>query len=1705
MKKSLFCFFLSLVSFNIYAQPYGNEWIKSNQKYFRIPIGKAGVYRIYATTLYPAATEMKLDLSTVNPKKLQMFYKGKEIPIYVSGENDNIFNNFDFIEFYATLSDGELDKAMYNHPDFLPNDRVSMMTDSSYYYLTYLPASSSQNGWHMQTYKNTAYSSYTAEPFFIHESAVNFMEQYNRGLKEPVGDSESENPEYTQAEGYCSILFGSGTPYSSFTASVETRFLSSQGPLPQLSFTSVGASDKYPKATTIDHRFKLGISTDNFAFQEVLDTSFEGFSIIRKTMDIDRALIGGNSTFFKFDAQFISGIAYQAHALNNVTVKYPRDFDLNSSSSFYFKLPGTNTPKHIEWSNYTMTRSYPFVYDLSNGYRIRAEKFNSTFARCIVPASAKSSNEYFICDSSDVRVLVENDIKSSMTWETIPDFEMQTYNPYNSINRNKLILLTHPKLIGEATTRYLNLRGSATYSSPIELVGIQQIYDHFSYGLPHPIAISRYLEFLRESGDTTLKFLFLVGRGYQTNLVRSQNKFTQNIIPSIGVPASDNMFATQMLDSNLVPQVFIGRLTVDRHSEFLAYITKLEEYDATSNEFWKKSILHLAGGDNGSQATYIKSRLDNAGGIVEQPPFGGKVVTYTKSSVGISEPYLKQKAIDNVNEGMQMITFLGHGSAAVTDIDIGDTMEYHNQGKYPIFYFNGCSIGNPCLGPPDKNIKLSGENFMKVRKAGAIAFIAQTGLSELGRVDDQIQNFYALVFNDKYTGSYTVGEAVSDMLARSGNYNSILNRIQSRILFVQGDPAIRWFQPQIPDYHISEKSLFLYPSNLTAVSDSFAIGIPIENRGRYVNDSVSVKITRSYPNNFLVTDHYFRIGSVGYRDTVYLYIKSKDIAAAGINSFTVTVNYDGSTYEQITYNNTATFNPYIPGNGINLVYPKRFDIVSRLNNDTIELMAQALNLFEKNYQFVFEIDTSYRFNSPWLKRDSSASIVGQLKTWKVKLIGAKDSTVYYWRAKINTGTIQGGFWSERSFIHIFDNEPGWSQSDFPQFYPSSTLNSIELNKNSEKFIFSSTAEKIFVNTWLDKKPNFGIKKGGHGATSLNPGSQQGIVAILFDKNSLEQFKLPGIFCPNRYYGLNYYEDALKAYNFFLHSGAEYQFLDWVDSIPDSTYVAICNVGPMGRTQFTPQVLAAFSKLGASLINYISTDLTSYAMIGKKGAAPGWAVEDSGYYYNSGNDQSYVEIEKELIGKRGQGTVKTEMIGPTTDWGSFHHYYKPEETDSGDVFYVNIHGVTNAGKDSLIFSNITTDNFDLSAIDASRFPNIYLEGNFEDLRNYTPPQVKHWRVTNSPVAEGSLNPNLTNMIWRDTLQQGEDFKFEISFQNISKLSFAKNLKYQVLIYNVDSKDTVYNVITYHPDSLKPAESFKINSIKNTRQMRGRYAYAVKVNFDRYNRSEQPELSLVNNSALRYFYVVEDKINPLLDVTFDGRHIVNGEIVSGSPLITISSKDENKLNWQTDTNGIQIWLKRPNSVNFEPVDFDSFGVKYYPASSAYNMARAEFNPKNLPDGIYTLKVQSNDANGTDAGITEYMINFTVINQASATNFYPYPNPFTTSLRFVFTLTGNQVPDYINIKIMTIQGKVVKELNKDDLGDVHIGNNITDVVWDGTDEYGDRLSNGVYLYVVTIRVNGQEVTQIESDSVSNDLNADKANNNLFKHSTGKIVLLR
>ena len=141
-----------------------------------------------------------------------------------------------------------------------------------------------------------------------------------------------------------------------------------------------------------------------------------------------------------------------------------------------------------------------------------------------------------------------------------------------------------------------------------------------------------------------------------------------------------------------------------------------------------------------------------------------------------------------------------------------------------------------------------------------------------------------------------------------------------------------------------------------------------------------------------------------------------------------------------------------------------------------------------------------------------------------------------------------------------------------------------------------------------------------------------------------------------------------------------------------------------------------------------------------------------------------------------------------------------------------------------------------------------------------------------------------------------------------------------------------------------------------------------------------------------------------------------------------------------------------------------------------------------------MQGTDRSGNLSGDYEYKVEFEVIHESTITNMMNYPNPFSTSTRFVFTLTGSQEPDDILIRIMTVSGRVVREITEDQLGPIQIGRNITEYAWDGTDEFGDPLANGVYLYTVQVKINGEDIKHRESGA-----------DQYFKKSFGKMYLLR
>ena len=76
------------------------------------------------------------------------------------------------------------------------------------------------------------------------------------------------------------------------------------------------------------------------------------------------------------------------------------------------------------------------------------------------------------------------------------------------------------------------------------------------------------------------------------------------------------------------------------------------------------------------------------------------------------------------------------------------------------------------------------------------------------------------------------------------------------------------------------------------------------------------------------------------------------------------------------------------------------------------------------------------------------------------------------------------------------------------------------------------------------------------------------------------------------------------------------------------------------------------------------------------------------------------------------------------------------------------------------------------------------------------------------------------------------------------------------------------------------------------------------------------------------------------------------------------------------------------------------------------------------------------------------------------YNYPNPAVDKTYFTFRLT--QIPNYMKIKIYTIAGRLIKVIN---LLSSQLHYNFNKIYWNTTDEDGNLVANGVYLYKVII----------------------------------------
>ncbi|NHE55591.1 putative type IX secretion system sortase PorU2 [Cyclobacterium plantarum] len=1668
---------LALIGFSFTAFGQVSQWVKHEQEYYKIPTATDGVFRLSYTTFSASG----IPIASLDPREIQVYHRGKEVAVFVSGEEDGVFDQGDYLEFIGKRNDGTLDTALYDSPDLLPNPFYNTHNDTTAFFLTVSPG---ERGKRMVL---TTPSIGSGEVSSYQKSALqHFSEQYSLGKIYFPGVRLSK---YDEGQGWTSSIVTKGASRSlNFSNLGEIR----AEIIPGLEISLVGRSET-------SHLTSIKVGPSAASLRELGQVSFDDFQVKVFKEDL-------RASDFSVDGNlFISVTSLGVNnAVDNISINYSRlvygsvgysgDFE---KEIFAFQEPGKmlsipgNNGEYVAYD----------IKDVDNPVKYELNRLGNVLQ---VPTGTQGIPG---------TVLVQNlsQVKEINVLQRVKFRNLLAQNA-------NFLIISHERLRRPATNYGDPVGAYAAYrATPAGggfdtlTVNVQELYDQFSYGEKTPLGIRN---FLKEYNDRFRpEYLLLIGRAYGMINTRRQAGVTyfyrnnpslfdfQELVPAYGYPYSDNRFAVGLDPADPLGQnIGIGRIPARTPDDVGAYLDKIKEKDALGvTEPWQKNIVHLSGGRSAFELERFFNFLNGFKAVAEDVYLGGNVETVRKRSNATTELI---NISDEINDGVGLVTFFGHAAPSTTDIDIGfasvNEMGYRNEGKYPVLLLNGCDAGN-AYG----DAYTFGEDWIVTPDRGASNFLAHADIGIDVYLRRYSESFYAKAFADSSMIYQSLGkvkiQAENQLYSRYGS--SEVNQSHANQIILLGDPASRMFPASKADYSIIPEEVQLRGVGgqaLNSLSDSLELSLLIRNLGRVDLDSVSLDIKRQLPDGSIIDIETGLLAPVFRQDTLVIVIPNSGISSFGDNVFSIAINDDRMIEEMTFSNNVVSASFFVPLSGTLNLFPLEFGIV---NESEVSLIAQIPGFLQEPRNLVLQLDTTADFSSS--RRKEVRITTENLAKWEVDLfdnLPAKDSLTFYWRTRfLSPKEGEDDSWNSSSFSYIQNGPEGWTQRQLPQFLRNQ-LDNIKVNLSEGEWQFQETALNIDIFTFGSDTEGYDVENTqimlngvAYILDTFNrfcPNGSLGLMA--FDHRTLEPY-LPvplvtiDVLDPRSCGRVPQVIQSIRNANITGANGT--MLLDFVDGMHENDYVVIFSVGNVTFSDWPDEAYFKMKELGANeatLRNLQTGD--PYILFGRKGMNPGEAIEVvPDINAASPRESQVITFETDITGYFPSGKILSPRIGPAREWFGFFNEIKRKNLFESERSNMVVVGVTPDGGEVPLLSNVKEEEADLSRFDAQSYPYLRLRYDLEDLPTNAMPQLAKWQVNYTGVPEGVLV--IKEKRKESLLLEGQSDELEFEFVNISEHDFTDSITIEYTFQNIDQRriDRASKKIP----AVKAGTSASFTVEFESKGRPGNNSLNVFANPRIF-----PE-QLYRNNVLDlpgFFKVKGDDLNPILEVNFDGRNIMNGDIVSPTVVISALVKDENKIALKKDTLGMELMIRKPcEGCDFERISFSNPEVKWFEASESSDF-KIEYQPGPLADGTYTLRINASDASGNEAGSEPYEVSFEVINESQITHFYPYPNPFSNNVRFVFTLTGSEIPDEIKIQIMTISGKVVKEIFQDELGPVTIGNNISAYAWDGKDEFGDQLANGVYIYRVLVRKNGQFM-ELRSSA------ADKA----FKKGYGKMYLLR
>jgi hypothetical protein len=1674
-------------------------WYNPNKNYYKIYLNKKGVYRITYDQLVSAGISPS---SGIQDGKLEIYNDGVSLPIdIVDTQQDGFFNSGDYFQFIG--------KSASPHDQFT---RMNIYNKSNVYFFSYQADT-------VNSYKpKNAHSNSNITPLITNTIEKLVWEEDKEYHK--LGYAANDERDYWY---WGSAEARNRTPFRDFIYLMRD------------SIAYKRVANKHDVKIRIGMHGLSNIScsggnghdvTVKFNTKVIGNIRWNGqaSAIFEKDFFVAPFTLGGGDTAQilldqqKLEINLLGDICANASTdyvlINFIEFEYWRNNRTYANNYTFVSPPG----------NFQENRYYLFgwqrdnmkVYVPSRGLVLLNPNIPNDVNKSVYFNDTISVQTEYYCVADDYYLNVDS-IKQSNT----SDLRSLT-------NGADYIIITHKNFIPAAERlanyRANNIRG---ISNPrIKVVEVNEVYNEFSYGLMDPRALNSFVKYTFENWQAPApQYVVLMGDmsfDYRKILPNSKDNF----IPSIpfqaiiyGQAPSDNAIAT-VVGNDLTPDVAIGRLSCETIDEANVLIDKILSYPADPGKEWKQNVLLLSSGLSAQDENQFKFNDRNI--LLENTYLRPSGIKATKIFRYPNKPeYIPfqgegpdiRREIDN---GAAMVNYYGHGGGLQWDLVFTneDILELNNGNKMPFV------VSVTCYTAHFDNQEIFGEIFNSLPGRGSIAFLGSSGVTLWPTTANFNQDMFYDIFINK---NYIIGKAVN--YAKSNQaYGTMI-----ALLTLLGDPALELAFPYTPDFVVKPSDITIDPIN-PLINDSVSVELKIKNLGRsFPNDTLTVKLYERIISDTTVIGSSSLLSFGELDSAFYQWVPVE----SGLKTLIATVNEDNKVVEDNISDNTTsnTFSVFDFGEP-NIIKPANGYFI---NSDSLEFVISDIGFyFGRNFNYLIQINDSPDFSGQLLMQSPVINATDALVKWKTGPLNAgeyfwraliyDDIDTNFNAPRIFSITNQqgSGYLAQDQQLKVFNIV----NMDYSENYEGLVLNTeIKPPHPSPKFLLDSiyfdippdqTKPSIFTtdgtyfyfgtlppfNNWLRSK----IYKIGTGNHGTNAGENYGSIPnleiyiygnlmmhngylyactgqpdklIQIDISTgdtlqiiLQDSLLVTLTKPNQIGGVYLYSDGQYVYN--LGVGTR----NYPNKFVLRKFDSQNNWNKVGEdlilTGFTTPLVASFFISQGYIITYeneTARELRRYRL--SDGAFEEewiYAPKIKDFYaitYDHQNDfvyfntfrpgtTPYVPAFFKYQGTfiEANGRVTSQEIGPASRWNDLQ--FNIDQSNSNGVYKSYLLGKRKSNSEWIMLDSLLQPSYDLSNINVKDFNFIKLRFDLADssFGAGDPMKFNSLKVNFEYLPEISVIPQ--NFAFTpDSMLQGISVQMDFDVNNIGytkadsvKLDFYHNLT-----------DTIFYSTYVNVD---PNSSTKISHTISTDNL----LYTAPVSTIDVKVIATPleeEYYTFNNLTNSYFYVIRDSANPMFNITFDGKEIINGDIISSEPEVVITLEDNSPLPIDsTYFTIVHTYKNIPKIINIPGPDI-AYEYTPYPNSKAI----VTWTPK-LEDGRHILEVLAKDASGNFFDSTSSRSVFNVYNNPDLLQVYNYPNPFSDNTHFTFELRGVIPPEEVKIKIFTVAGRLIKEfvLNSSAL---QIGFN--KIFWDGRDQDGDEIANGLYFYKI-ISKHGDEV---------------------------------